>query len=32
MSYNVLQLYLVADFEKENFKLKQNYVRKRKFE
>ena len=32
LAYNVLQLYLVADFENENFKQKQNYVRKRKLE
>lgn len=29
---NALQLYLVADFKNENFKYKQNYVRKQKLE
>ena len=28
---NVLQLYLVADFENENFKFRQNEIRKRKY-
>ena len=32
MAGNVLQLYLVAEFENKNFKQKQNYVRKQKLE
>lgn len=31
MTANVLQLYLVADFENENFKFRQNEIRKRKY-